>query len=90
MQSIQKLVYNNVHLKLHNVINQYDLNKIFFKKIMSILNSKTTKNYSLLYIILYYSMTHESHFGDHNSKAGKKPKMRKKKKPLNLNFQIND
>ena len=27
-QSIQKLIYNNVHLKLHNVINQYDLNKI--------------------------------------------------------------
>ena len=27
MQSVQKLI-NNVHLKLHNVINHYDLNKI--------------------------------------------------------------
>ena len=28
MQSIQKLVNNNVHSKLHNIINHYDLNKI--------------------------------------------------------------
>ena len=27
MQSIQNLIYNNVHLKLHKVINQYDLSK---------------------------------------------------------------
>ena len=31
MQSIQKLVYNNVHLKLYNVISQDDLNKIIEK-----------------------------------------------------------
>ena len=28
MQSIQKLINNNVHLKLHNVISNYDLNKV--------------------------------------------------------------
>ena len=28
MQCTQKLINNNVHLKLHNVINYYDLNKI--------------------------------------------------------------
>lgn len=28
MQSIQKLISNNVLQKLHNVINDYDLNKI--------------------------------------------------------------
>lgn len=28
MQSIGKLEYNDAHLKLHNVINQSDLNKI--------------------------------------------------------------
>ena len=28
MHSLQKLKYNSVHLTLHNVINQYDLNKI--------------------------------------------------------------
>ena len=33
MQSIQKWIYNNVHLKLHNVINQYDLSKIKGKEI---------------------------------------------------------
>ena len=32
MQSIQKLINNNVHLKLHNVINHYDLNKIIEQK----------------------------------------------------------
>ena len=32
MQSVQKLIYNNVHLKLHNIINHYDLNKITEKK----------------------------------------------------------
>lgn len=32
MQSTQKLTYNNVQPKLHNVINQYDLNKIIKKK----------------------------------------------------------
>ena len=32
MESIQKLSDNNVHLKLHNVINHYDLNKIIGKK----------------------------------------------------------
>ena len=31
MQSIKKLIDNNVHLKLHNVISQYDLNKIILK-----------------------------------------------------------
>ena len=31
MQTIQKLIQKNVHLKLHNVINQYDLNKIIEK-----------------------------------------------------------
>ena len=31
MQSIQKLIYNNVHLKLH-VTTHYDLNKIIKKK----------------------------------------------------------
>ena len=29
-QSIQKLIYNNVHLTLYNVVNQYELNKIIF------------------------------------------------------------
>ena len=28
MQTIQKLMYDTVHMKLHNVIRQYDLNKI--------------------------------------------------------------
>ena len=32
MQSIQKLICNNAHLKLHNVINEYDLNKIIEEK----------------------------------------------------------
>ena len=32
MQSIQKLIYNNGPLKLHNVVNQYDPNKIIFTK----------------------------------------------------------
>ena len=32
MQSIQKLMYNNVDLKFHNVINQYDLSKIIERK----------------------------------------------------------
>ena len=32
MQSIQKLIYTNVHLKLHNVINQYDFSEIIIKK----------------------------------------------------------
>ena len=32
MQSIQKLINNNVHLKLHNIINHYDLNKIIENK----------------------------------------------------------
>ena len=32
MQSIQKLINNNVHLKLRNVIDHYDLNKIIGKK----------------------------------------------------------
>ena len=27
-QAIQKLIYNNVYLKLHNIISQYDFNKI--------------------------------------------------------------
>ena len=31
MQSIQKLINNNVHLKLQNVINHYDFNNIIFK-----------------------------------------------------------
>ena len=25
MQYIQKVIYNNIHLKFHNVINHYDL-----------------------------------------------------------------
>ena len=37
MQSIQKLKYNNVHLKSHNVINKYDLNKIIIKNLYAIL-----------------------------------------------------
>ena len=32
MKSIQKLIKNDVHLKSHNVINQYDLNEITGKK----------------------------------------------------------
>ena len=32
MQSIQKLKYNNVHLKLHNVINQGDQYNNFQKR----------------------------------------------------------
>ena len=28
MQSVQKPKYNDVHLKLHNVVNQCDFNKI--------------------------------------------------------------
>lgn len=32
MRSIQKLINKNVHLKLHNVMNDYDLNIIFLKK----------------------------------------------------------
>ena len=35
MKSIQKLI-NNVHPKLSNVINRYDLNKITEKKIGSV------------------------------------------------------
>ena len=30
--SIQKMINNNVHLKLHNVINHHDLNKIIGEK----------------------------------------------------------
>ena len=32
MQSIQKLINNNAHLKLHNVIHHYYLSKIIGKK----------------------------------------------------------
>ena len=32
MNCIQKLINKNVHLKLHNVINHYDLNKITSEK----------------------------------------------------------
>lgn len=32
MQSAQKLINNNAHLKLRNVINHYGLNKIIEKK----------------------------------------------------------
>ena len=32
MQSIQKPKYNDVHLKLHNVVSRYDPNKITLKK----------------------------------------------------------
>ena len=33
MKCIQELIKNNVHLKLHNIINQYNPNKITRKKI---------------------------------------------------------
>ena len=33
MKSIQKLKNNNIHLKLHNVLNHYDLNKITGKNL---------------------------------------------------------
>ena len=42
MQSTQKVINNNAHLKLHNVINHYDLNKIILKINKSL--EKTTKN----------------------------------------------
>ena len=42
MQFIQKLINNNVHLKLHNVINHYDLNHKTGKK-------KSSANSSVLY-----------------------------------------
>ena len=42
MQSVQKLKHNYIHLKLHNVINQCDLDKIILKKKPeNIMNSST-------------------------------------------------
>ena len=32
MQSIQKMINNNVHVKLHNVINLYDFSKVIENK----------------------------------------------------------
>ena len=42
MQSMQKLINNNVHLKLHNVMNRYDLNKITDKKKKSLSTRSST------------------------------------------------
>ena len=42
MKCIRKLINNNVHPKLHNVINHYDLNKITWRK--SLEKIKKSKN----------------------------------------------
>ena len=39
MQSIQKLIYNNLHLKLRNAINKYDLNERVKKIKKNVLSS---------------------------------------------------
>ena len=58
MKCIQKLINNNVHPKLHNIVNHYNPNKITYKKkklervlitsVLLFIDFKDSEKYTLL------------------------------------------